>query len=230
MKQFKYIAAAILLIGAVNAWADDAKPAEQPVHVSLLSVDSSKLGADVKVSPADYPGGVFVRVKEVFGERPVSASIFAAELNKIGFKIADKAENADAVFMISSTDINFKEIDQSANGIDARKVDAIAGVVGTAVATGGWSLLATDWSRLGNARPINTMMMVSIANPKNMKENRLDTMITGVVKASESSAKATRATFDLLSDEWMKAHVVGYTGNKDADLPSAPASAVSASK
>ena len=229
MKRAKFIAAAILLIGAANACADDARPAEQP-NVGLVSVDNSKLGVDLKIASTNYPNGVFVQVDEVFGSRPVSASIFAAELKKIGFKIADKAENADAVFMISSTDINFKEIDQSANGIDARKVDAIAGVVGTAVATGGWSLFVTDWSRLGNARPVNSMMIVSIADPKNMKKTRVDTMITGVIKIGESSAQATRATFEILSDEWMKAHVVGYTGNKDSNLQSAPASAVSASK
>lgn len=229
MKQFKFVAEVILLIGAVNAWADDAKPAEQPVHVSLLSVDNSKLGADIKISPADYPNGVFVRVKELFGERPVSASIFASKLKKLGFKIADKAENSDVIFRVGSVNINFKEIDQNVDGIDARKVDQIAGTVGTAIATGGLSLIvATDWSGFGNARPENKIMLVSLENPTTGKQT--GTMITGIIKADESGVNATIATFNILSDEWMKAHVVGYTGNKDGDLPSTPASAVSASK
>ena len=229
MKQFKFVAVAILLIGAVNAWADDAKPAEQRVHVSLLSVDNSKLGTDIKVAPADYPGGVFVKIKEGFSERPISASIFAAKLKKLGFKIVDKPEDADVIFRVGSINISFREIEQNADGIDARKVDLIAGTVGTAIATGGISLLvATDWSGFGNTRPENKIMLVILENPKTGKQS--ETAITGIIKADESGVKATIATFNILSDEWMIAHVVGYTDDQKDNLQPAPASAVSASK
>ena len=215
MKQFKFVGAAILLIGAVNAWAEDAKPAEQQYHVSMLQ-PKILAGADVKISPPDYPNGVFVRVKEMFGERPVSSSIFAEKLQKLGFKIAGKAETADTVFLIRSTTINFKEIEQNADGINVRRADVIAGTVGTAIATGGLSLLATDWSAFGDARPIYTDMVVFIEDPK--KNSSIETAMNGAIKTDATNAQVTRVEFELFSDEWLKEHVVDLAGSRDESV------------
>ncbi len=89
MKQFKFVVAAILLmIGAVNTWAEDVKPAEQPIHVSLMSVDSSG-DSDIKIAPADYANGIFVSAESgafwKWTYCPVSSEIFAAKLQQLGF-------------------------------------------------------------------------------------------------------------------------------------------------
>ncbi|OIR08989.1 hypothetical protein GALL_89840 [mine drainage metagenome] len=217
MKLVKFIVAAVLLISAASAWADDAEPAGQQYHVSMLQ-PKILAGADVKISPADYPNGVFVRVKEMFGERPVSASIFAEKLQKLGFKIAGKAENADAVFLIRSSTINFKEIDQNADGFNARRADVIAGTVGAAIATGGLSLLATDWSAFGDARPIYTDMVVFIENPKH--SSSIETSLNGAIKTDAANAKVTRVEFELFSDEWLKEHVIDLAGSRDGSVTS----------
>lgn len=216
MKQFKFVAAAILLCGAVNAPADDSKlDAQQQYHVSMLQ-PKILAGADVKISPADYPNGVFVRVKELFGERQVSASIFAEKLRKVGFRIANKVEDADVVFVIRSSTINFKEIDQNADGINARRTDVIAGTVGAAIATGGLSLLATDWSAFGDARPIYTDMVVNIENPK--INSSIATAMNGAIKTDVANAQVTRVEFEQFSDEWLKEHVVDLAGSRDESV------------
>lgn len=215
MKPVKFIAAAVLLISAASASADDATPAGQQYHVSMLQPKILE-GADVRISPADYPNGVFVRVKEMFGERPVSASIFAEKLRKVGFRIADKVEDADVVFVIRSSTINFKEIDQNADGINARRADVIAGTVGAAIATGGLSLLTTDWSAFGDARPIYTDMVVNIENPK--KSSSIATAMNGAIKTDVANAKVTSVESELFSEEWLKEHVIDFAGSSDESV------------
>ena len=215
MKPVIFIAAAVLLISAANASADDGTHAEQQYHVSMLQPKILE-GADVRISPADYPNGVFVRVKELFGERPISASIFAEKLRKVGFKIAYKVEDADAVFVIRSSTINFKEIDQNADGINARRADVIAGTVGAAIATEGLSLLTTDWSAFGDARPIYTDMVVNIESPK--KNSSIATAMNGAIKTDVANAQVTRVEFELFSDEWLKEHVVDLAGSRDGSV------------
>lgn len=145
MKQMLLIGVFALPIGA--AQADEVKQAAAPqAHAQVVSATSLSVGKDIKVLPSDYPNGVFVRVKELFGERPVSASIFAAILREHGFKIADKAEDADVVVLIRSSEFNFKDIDQNTGSVSAQKIDGVAGAAISALATGGLSLLATDFS------------------------------------------------------------------------------------
>lgn len=228
MKQFKFVAAALMLmVGVANAWADEPKPVEQAIHAQLVKVDNSGAGANVKISPDQYPNGVFVQAKELFGERPVTSAIFANKLHSLGFKIAEKAEDADVVFLIRSSTINFKEIDQNVDGVDARKTDRIAGAAIAALATGGLSLLATDLSFSGNKKPVYTDMVVFLKDPK--KTSSTTTLITGSIKTDASNAKVTRATFEIFSEEWLKAHVTGYADRKDINTQPVSAASVTQS-
>ncbi len=107
-----------------------------------------------------------------------------------------------------------------------RRADAIAGVVGSAIATGGLSLLSADWSSLGDVRPIYTSLTITIQSVK--KKSSIDTFVAGSIKTDAISAKATRVIYERFSDEWLKAHVAGLADNK-ANNPQ-PASAVPVKK
>jgi hypothetical protein len=199
----KMILVLAMLFGSGVAQADDVKKTDEPVHVTLVSVDTTHAGANVKISPSDYPKGVFVRVKEMFGERPVSASIFAGKLRAQGFKIAEKADDADVVFTIRSSTLNFKDIDANTDSFAANKADAVAGLVGAAVLTGGLSLLVSDYSFLSNKKPVYTDMSIRI---EPSKEDKF-TLTAATIKTDASNSKVTRVSFEIIADEWMKAHV-----------------------
>jgi len=192
-----------MLFGFGVALADDVKKVDEPVHVTLVSVDTTKAGANVKISPNDYPKGVFVRVKEMFGERPVSAAIFAGKLRAQGFKIVEKAEDANVVFTIRSSTLNFKDIDANTDSIAANKADGVAGLVGAAVLTGGLSLLVSDYSFLSNKKPVYTDMTIRI---EPSKEDKF-TLTAATIKTDASNNKVTRVSFEIMADEWIKAHL-----------------------
>ena len=205
MKQMLFVGVFVLCFGA--AQADEVKrAAASQAHAQVISATSLPVGHDLKVSPSDYPNGVFVRVKEVFGERPVSASIFAAMLHERGFKIADKAEDADVVMLIRSSTFNFKDIDQNSGSVSAQKVDGVAGAAITAIATGGLSLLATDFSFLSNKKPVYASMSVLLSPTKNGDFKEQETGVTGSIKV-DGSVQGTRESFVLFSNEWFKMHL-----------------------
>lgn len=198
-----------LLLNIGLAYAEDAQPEAQPKFRVALTEIKHHAGAEVKIAPSDYPNGVFVKVKEMFGERPVSAGIFADKLKTNGFKIAESAEKADMVLIIRSSEINFKEIDQDSNSmISGNKADAAAGIVITAVATGGLSLLSSDYSGLSNSKPVYQSMTIFI-EPTTKGVASITTVTTGAIKAEARNAKVTRAFFDIMADEWLKQHVAG---------------------
>jgi len=199
----KMILVLAMLFGSGVAQADDVKKPDEPIHVTLVSADTTKAGANVKISPIDYPKGIFVRVKEMFGERPVSASIFAGKLRAQGFKIAEKADDADVVFTIRSSTLNFKDIDESKDSIAANKADGVAGLVGAAVLTGGLSLLVSDYSFLSNKKPVYTDMTIRI---EPSKEDKF-TLTTAAIKTDAGNHKVTQVSFEIMADEWIKAHV-----------------------
>jgi PBP1b-binding outer membrane lipoprotein LpoB len=199
----KMILVLAMLFGSGVAQADEVKKPDEPVHVTLVSVDTTHAGANVKISPSDYPKGVFVRVKEMFGERPVSASIFAGKLRAQGFKIVEKAEDADVVFIIRSSTLNFKDIDANTDSIAANKADGVAGLVGAAVLTGGLSLLVSDYSFLSNKKPVYTDMSIRI---EPSKEDKF-TLTAATIKTDASNSKVTRVSFEIMADEWIKAHL-----------------------
>lgn len=199
--------AAVLAVWIGGACAEEMKQPVPQAHVVLTSINTSGAGAEVKVAPGDYPNGIFVRVKEMFGERPISAGIFADKLRAKGFKIAESAEKADVIFTIRSSSIDFKEIDQDADSmISGNKADAAAGIVLTAVATGGLSLLSSDFSNLSNQKPVFQSMTIFVAPTAKGSEEKT-TGMTGAIKADARNAKVTRAFFEIMSDEWLKAHV-----------------------
>ena len=204
--KFKFVVAVVfmMMIG-VSAWADDVKPAEPAVLAALSQM--KQYGDDIKITPTDYPNGVFVRIKEWSGERPISASIFAGKLRSAGFKIADKAEDADAVIMVGGS-MSFSEIDKGIDGgISAGKADVIIGAVIGAISTNGLNLVGnTDWAALGNSKPSYTNLGVSITNQK--KKGFMATGVTGTFKCNASGVKAAAAEFDLDSDQWLKDFVV----------------------
>lgn len=221
MKQMLCIAVGVLFFGAAHA--ENVKPVAAPqAHAQVVSATSLSVGKDFKISPSDYPNGVFVRVKELFGERPVSASIFAAMLREHGFKIADKAENADVVMLIRSSEFNFKDIDQNSGSVSTQKVDGIAGAAISAIATGGLSLLSTDFSFLSNRKPVYESLTVLLTPTRNGESKEQVTGLTGSVKV-DGSAQGTRDSFVLFSNEWLKMHL------RDADAAQ-PASAVAPAK
>ncbi|OIR06114.1 hypothetical protein GALL_119110 [mine drainage metagenome] len=219
MKQISLIGIFVLLFGA--AQADEGGQAQAPAiqaHAQLISVASLPVGQDFKVSPNDYPNGVFVRVKEVFGERPVSAAIFAAMLHEHGFKIADKADEADVVVLIRSGTFNFKDIDQNTGTISAHKIDGVAGAALAALATGGISLFATDYSFLSNKRPVYASMVVYFTTTKRGEDKEQETGLTGSIKV-DGTVQGTRESFVLFSNEWLKMHL----HNADAGQPASAA-------
>jgi hypothetical protein len=221
MKQMLWIGVFALLSWV--AQADEVKQAvAQQAHAQVVSATSLSVGKDFKVSPNDYPNGVFVRVKELFGERPVSASIFAAILREHGFKIADKAEDADVVVLVRSSEFNFKAIDQNTGSVSAQKIDGVAGAAISALATGGLSLLSTDFSFLGNKKPICASMTVTLTSSKNGVVTEQTTGLTGSIKV-DGTVQGTRDSFVLFSDEWLKMHL------RNADAAQA-ASAVAPAK
>lgn len=197
---------AMLMVGFGVAQAGDAKKVDE-VHVTLVSVEHIE-GADIKISPSDYPNGVFVRVKEMWGERPVSAAIFAEKLRAKGFKITEKAEDADVVLLVRSGSLNFKDIDESTDSIAANKLDGMAGVAGAALVTGGLSLLVSDYSFLGNSKPIYSDMIVRFEPGKKTDVSKV-TALAGAIKTDANNHMVTRASFEVLTDEWLKAHLKG---------------------
>ncbi len=207
MKQI--IAAVLMLIGFGVVQAEEVKPAE-PVHAYLVSVNSSKTGADVKISPSDYPNGVYVLIKNWSKELLISESIFDDKLRAQGFKIADKPENADATFRIASSTISFKDIDQNASSIAARKVDGVTGAVISAIATGGLSILSTDYSFFGNQKAIYNNMLVEIASSKKSVDKPKVTVTNASIKMDADNVLATRVSYEIMVDEWLKAHLVNY--------------------
>lgn len=221
MKQMLLIGAFALFIGV--AQADEEKQAAAiQAHAQLVSATSLSVGQDFKVSPSDYPKGVFVRVKEIFGERPVSASIFAAMLSERGFMIADKADDADVVILIRSGTFNFKDIDQNTATVSAQKIDGIAGAAMSALATGGLSLFATDFSFLNSKKPVYASMLVYLTTTRNGESKEQETGLTGSVRV-DGTVQGTREAFVLFSNEWLKMHL------RDADGVQ-PASAVAPGK
>ncbi len=220
----KLILALAMLFGFGVAQADDVKNQDEPVHVTLVSVDTTHAGANVKISPNDYPKGVFVRVKEMFGERPVSASIFAGKLRAQGFKIVEKFEDADVVFTIRSSTLNFKDIDANTDSIAANKADGVAGLVGAAVLTGGLSLLVSDYSFLSNKKPVYTDMTIRI---EPSKEDKF-TLTTAAIKTDASNSKVTRVSFEIMADEWIKAHLSKAESGQPASATGSATSLVEA--
>lgn len=132
--------------------------------------------------------------------------IFAAMLHERGFKIADKAEDADVVMLIRSSTFNFKDIDQNSGSISAQKVDGVAGVAIAAIATGGLSLLATDFSFLSSKKPVYASMSVLLSTTKNSDTKEQETGLTGSIKV-DGSVQGTRESFVLFSNEWFKMHM-----------------------
>jgi hypothetical protein len=224
----KMILAVAMTIGFGAALAEETKPAE-PVHAYLVSVDTSKHGADIKLSPSDYPNGVYVLIKEFSGERPGSEAIFADKLRAHGFKIADKAENADAIFRVGSSSISFKDIDQNTNSVAARKVDGVTGAVISAVATGGISLLTTDLSFLGNKKPVYNNMIVEIVSGSK-KEGVKITVMNASIKTDADNAQVTRVSFEIMLDEWLKAHLSNYVASQPASVVAPAQSLADAAK
>jgi len=219
----KMMFAAMLLVSVLSsAYAEEVKPTAEQFHVAVGSVDTSGLGADVKVSPSDYPNGVYVLVKEAFGERPVSASIFADKLRAKGFKIAEKKDDADVIVRVISTTLNFKDIEQNSDSVSAQKIDGAIGTVGAAMLTGGLSLLVTDYSYLSNNKPVYTTLMVMF-EPGKLAGKTKETFMAATTKADARNHLVTRFTFELMTDEWLKAHL----HNDEAALAT-PASAAPA--
>ena len=145
-----YILGFALVIGAQSVIAEEDKKPDAPVHVTVVTMNKDYSKPNLKLSPSNYPKGIYVIVKETFGERPKSAAIFAEHLRNAGFKIADKPENADAVFLTRSASINFKDIEENSSSISAARKDQAIGTIGAAVLSGGLSLLVSDFSFLSN--------------------------------------------------------------------------------
>jgi hypothetical protein len=215
MKKMLLIVAFALFIGV--AQADEIRQAAAiQAHAQLVSATSLSVGQDFKISPSDYPKGIFVRVKEIFGERPVSASIFAAMLSERGFKIVDKADDADVVILIRSGTFNFKDIDQNIGTVSAQKIDGIAGAAMSAIATGGLSLFATDFSFLNSKKPVYASMSVYLTTTRNGENKEQETGLTGSVRV-DGTVQGTREAFVLFSHEWFKMHL----RSEDAAQPAA---------
>lgn len=205
MKYAMIVIALLFNIGL--AYAEDVQQAAQPKFRVALTEIKHHAGAEVRIAPNDYPNGVFVKVKEMFGERPVSAGIFADRLKGNGFKIAESPEKADMILIIRSSEINFKEIDQDSDTmISGNKADAAAGIVITAVATGGLSLLSADYSGLANSKPVYQSMTIFI-EPTAKGVDSKTTVTTGAIRTDARNAKVTRAFFEIMADEWLKQHV-----------------------
>lgn len=200
----RLVLAVVLMVSLNGVYAEEVKQAEQqPVHVALISAETTS-GADLKVSPSDYPNGIFIKVNR--GGLPKSAAIFADKLRAHGFKIADTAENADVLFKVGSTTINFKDIENNTDSIAPQKIDGVAGAVIAGVFTGGLSLLVTDYSFLSNNKPTHADMWVNVESGKKEKQDK-DTFLSGTIKADASNSTVTRASFDLMSEAWLKAHL-----------------------
>lgn len=205
MKYAMIVIALLLNIGP--AYAEDAQQTAPAKYRVVLTEIKHHAGAETKIAPNDYPNGVFVKVKEMFGERPISAGIFADKMKANGFKIAESAEKADVIITIRSSEINFKEIDQNSDSmISGNKADAAAGIVITAVVTGGLSLLSSDYSGLANSKPVYQSMTIFI-EPTAKGSESTTTVTTGAIKTDARNAKVTRAFFEIMADEWFKQHL-----------------------
>lgn len=204
MKKLILIAALMFTFG--QAQAEESKPKSQ-VHVNLVSLDTTRLGADlVLLQPNDYPKGVFVQVKEMFGERPISTAIFAEKLHAHGYKIALNKEDADVTILVGSSTINFKDIERGADSISASQIDSAVGIVGTAVLTGGFSLLWTDYSAFNNTKAVYTDLSVAVVFDDKSGVKKY-TLMTAGIKTDASSNQVTRVFFETMSEEWLKVHL-----------------------
>ncbi len=113
-------------------------------------------------------------------------------------------------FKIASSTISFKDIDQNASSIAARKVDGVTGAVISAIATGGLSILSTDYSFFGNQKPIYNNMLVEIASSRKSDDKPKISVTNASIKTDADNALVTRISYEIVVDEWLKAHLVNY--------------------
>jgi hypothetical protein len=223
----KYILGFALVIGAQSIMADEVKKADASVHITIVKINPvvNVRAANVKISPSDYPKGVYVIATEVFGERPKSAGLFANKLRQAGFKITETKESADLILNIGSTTMNFKEIEESASSVISNNGDRVAGLIGGAVLTGGLSLLVSDYSFLDKTKPFYADMIVHIGQGK---EDKDFTMVNATLKTDAKNYQTTQACFEVMIDAWVKAYVLSEVSNSNVVSGVAAASSITA--
>lgn len=244
MKKNHSIVAAVLALVAFGAVAEEtavpvAAPADQVAKADdaaktapVVQVITTKvIGDEYRISPADFPNGVFViaRIKPLFRD-PVQydkiGALLANKLQSYGFKIAGKQEDASATLAFGGLD--FDEIEKGETDRLSRALSVADKVGGSLLGfklNGAQYVMANGISvQLGKK---TTSLGISFTGPSpGDKVKKATASIT--VGCSEDTYRVSAILLDMNFNEWAKAHVVTAGTTSSTGTASPPAASVAA--
>lgn len=186
-------------------------PKEEPVCVKVGNVQSHE--ERYKISPTDYPNGIYVSVvrKPLWRDPihfPTVEKILADSLKRRGFTIAENQADASATLAFNtSNDLDLAEIDKGQSNNVSRALsiaDNVLGVVLRGKLSGAESVMANGVNL--NLRNKMITMEANLSNPGNSVTKR--SVISMGAYYSEDNYETSTKLLILAFDEWAKLHVV----------------------
>ena len=202
-------AALVLPVGSLYA-TDQATALEQSHQYYARVVDPQFTpNPDFKVSPKDYPNGVYIQVqKGGLFSKPTRydkvEAILVEKFKQQGFRIAETRETADATASAFSS-IDFSEIQESKNNKLARGLsiaDDVVGILANAKLSGGQSLIVNGINVQIHKKKHWALFSLIRANGQELNGG-----INVVADYSEDTPVVSAALLGLMFDEWAKKHV-----------------------
>jgi hypothetical protein len=210
MKQGLYILAVALGLVSFGTHAEEAVKQEEAKPSVVVRLGGMELeGSEDKYSPKDFPNGIFI----LAGGKPLFrdfvnydkvAKLFEKKMQDKGFKIIEKREDADAVFIFNSSvkfpEIQAGEIDKLKRGLSI--LDDIAGIALGAKLSGNKTILT-------NGVNINLYKERHVLDIKVEKKGMKEALSRAHfnTEISEVTPTAFAALVGVMFDEWAKVHI-----------------------
>lgn len=240
MKKNHFIVAVVLALVAFGAVAEEtAAPAAAAADKGVKADDAAKtepvvqvittkvIGDEYKISPADFPNGVFViaQIKPLFRD-PVRydkvGALLANKLQSYGFKIAAKQEDASATLAFGGLD--FAEIEKGETDRLSRALSIADKVGGSLLGfkLNGAQYVMANGISLQLGKKTSSLGVAFTGPSQGDKAKRVTSTITA--GCSEDTYRVSAILLDMNFNEWAKAHIVTAgttTGSTGAASPSA---------
>lgn len=212
------------------AYAEDAvraDTAKQPFVIKFgdfkdmaLSNTKDKPATDYKISPADYPKGVYVYAQTgIFKKRELTnvEALYTEKFKALGFKIAENRDNADLKIHLGSLKINLEEIEDGKNDDMKRGLsiaDDIAGIALGAKLGANTTFIGVNGAVANALSKKQAHLQIGLVNPAT--GNVIASDMAATAEISEDTPAVSAAMVGMFIDEWAKAHVAHESNTQAA--------------
>ena len=198
---------------AILALSGGVKAEEQKnYHIQTELTGPNSYSDTFKISPADAPHGIYIIAwAGMTSTYPLVADMIKAKFRAQGFVIADKLEEADLGINFGGYGLPIDDINDKVTHVSK---EFVAASIGSAMLTGGISLISTGISFIGKAKGQSILEGAVYKAPLKLNwRGRVDAETdkklgnTGLkYTADESNADVSLALFAMLLNEWMKTY------------------------